>query len=72
MKDRSISIDQTRYATFIVTKYVDTATVKTRTTFYKTTVACDMIFTKDDASTSDEKVEKITREFNIHYRTCIL
>ena len=30
-----------------------------------------MIFTKEDASTSDEQVEKITREFNIHYRACI-
>ena len=30
-----------------------------------------MIFTKSDASTSDEKVDKLTREFNIHYRACI-
>ena len=30
-----------------------------------------MVFTKDDASTSNEKVEKLTREFNIHYRACI-
>ena len=31
----------------------------------------DIIFTKGDISTSDEKVEKLTREFNIHYRACI-
>ena len=30
-----------------------------------------MIFTKDDASSSDEKVEKFNRELNIHYRSCI-
>ena len=30
-----------------------------------------MIFTKEDVSTSDEQVEKFTREFNIHYRSCI-
>ena len=30
-----------------------------------------MIFTKEDVSTSDEKVEKLTREYNIHYRSCI-
>ena len=30
-----------------------------------------MIFTKADASNSDEQVEKLTREFSIHYRTCI-
>ena len=30
-----------------------------------------MIFTKVDASTSDEKVDKLTREFNIQYRAFI-
>ena len=30
-----------------------------------------MIFTKEDVSTSDEQVEKLTREYNIHYRSCI-
>ena len=30
-----------------------------------------MIFTKADTSTSDEQVEKLNREFNIHYRACI-
>ena len=30
-----------------------------------------MIFTKEDVSTSDEKVEKLTREYIIHYRACI-
>ena len=39
--------------------------------FYKTTFSSDMIFTKDDASTSYEKVEKLTREFNIQYKACI-
>ena len=30
-----------------------------------------MMFTTDDVSTSDEQVEKLTREYNIHYRACI-
>ena len=30
-----------------------------------------MIFTKADASTSDEKVDNLTREFIIHYRVFI-
>ena len=30
-----------------------------------------MIFTKEDVSTSDGQVEKLTSEFNIHYRSCI-
>ena len=30
-----------------------------------------MISTKEDVSTSDEQVEKLTREYNIPYRACI-
>ena len=30
-----------------------------------------MIFTKEDVSTSDEQVESLTREYNIHCRACI-
>ena len=30
-----------------------------------------MIFTKEDVSTSDDQVEKLTWEYNIHYRSCI-
>ena len=71
MRDHSISVDQARYATSIVAKYLDTVTVKVSTKFYKTTLPADIIFTKEDASTSDEQVEKLTREFNIHYRACI-
>ena len=71
MKDRYISVDQARYATSNVAKYLDTATVKASKKFYKTTLTYDMIFTKDDTSTSDEQVEKLTREYNIHYRDCI-
>ena len=52
-------------------KYLDTATVKTITRFYDTTLPSDIILTKDDASTSDEQVDNLTREFNIHYRYCI-
>ena len=62
MKDHSISMDQARYATSIVEKYLDTSTVKVSTFFYKTTLPDDMIFTKEDVFTSDEQVEKLTRE----------
>ena len=61
MEDHSISVDQARYATSIVEKYLDNAKVKVSTKFYKTTLPSDMIFTKDDTSTSDEQVEKLTR-----------
>ena len=71
MRDHSIFVDQARYATSIVEKRLDTATVKASTKVYKTTLTSDMIFTKADISTSDEQVEKLTREFNINYRACI-
>ena len=61
MKDHSISFDQDRYTTSIVAKYLDTATVKASTKFYMNTLLYDMIFTKDDTSTSDEQVEKLNR-----------
>ena len=38
--------------------------------FYKTTLPYDMILTKSNAYTSDEKYEKLTREFKINYRYC--
>ena len=59
--DHFNSVDQAIYATSIVKKYLDTAIVKARTKFYNTTLPSDMIFTKYDASTSDEQVEKLTR-----------
>ena len=71
MKNHYISVYQARYATSIVAKYLDTATVKSITKFHKTTLPYDMIVTNADASTSDEQVDKLTRKFNIHYRSCI-
>ena len=69
--DHSISVDQARYVTSVVAKYLDTAIVKASNNFYKTTLPDDMIFKKEDVSTSDEKVERLNREYNIHYRACI-
>ena len=71
IKDHSISVDKARYATSIVAKYLDTDTVNTSTHLYKTTLPSDMIFIKSDSSTSDEQVEKLNSEFNIHYIACI-
>ena len=72
MRDHSISVDQARYSTYVAAKYLDTATVKVSKNINKTTLPFDMIFTKDDTYTSDEQVEKLTREFNIYYRACIV
>ena len=56
LKDHSISVDQARYATSIVAKYLDTATVKVRNKFYKTKLPAEMIFTKEDVSKRDEQI----------------
>ena len=71
LKGHSISVDQYIYATSIVAKYLETVTVKASTNFYRTTFPADMIFTKEDVSTSYEQVERLTMEYNIHYRACI-
>ena len=54
MKDRYISVDKARYDTSIVAKYLDTITVNISTKFHEIILPYDMIFTKVDASTSDE------------------
>ena len=61
LKDHSIYVDQARYATSIVAKYLDTSTVKVSNKFYKTTIPADMIFTKEYVSTSDEQIGRFTR-----------
>ena len=71
MKDHSISVYQAINAAFVVDKYLDTATVNTSKKFYTTTFLSDITFTKDDVSTRDEQVYKLTMEFKIHYRTFI-
>ena len=66
LKYHSVSLNQARCATSIVAKYLDTATVKVSTEFYKTTLPADIISTKEYVSTSDEQVGKLTREYHIH------
>ena len=61
MKGHSVYVDQDRYATYVVVKYLYTATVKACTKFYKTTLPSDVIFTKYDSSTSNKQVYKLTR-----------
>ena len=60
-----------RYAAYVVAKYLDTTTIKEKPRFHKTNLPHDMIFTKEDASNSDEKLEVLSIEYNIHYRACV-
>ena len=46
LKYHSISVDQARYDTSIVAKYLDTSTLKVSTKFYKTKFPAEIIFTK--------------------------
>ena len=55
IKDHYISVDDIRYATSIVTKYLDTDIFNKITKFLKTALSSDMIFNKDDVYTSDEQ-----------------
>ena len=57
MKDHFISVYQNRYTTSIVAKYLDTTTVNTSKTFYKSTFPYDMMFIHNDVSISDDQAE---------------
>ena len=61
MKDHYISVNQYRYATSIFDRYLCVVIVTTSTTFYNTTLPSNIIITKADVYTSDEKVENLTR-----------
>ena len=56
MRELSISLYQARYATSVVSEYLDTGTVKEGAKFYKNIFPSGMIFTKDDAYTSEDQV----------------
>ena len=52
LKYHYISVDQAMYATSSADKYLDISTIKENSKFGYTTLHHDMIFTKEDASTS--------------------
>ena len=55
-------MDQARYDTAVVSKYLDTATIKENYKSHMTSLPHDMVFTKEDTFTSDEQVEVLYRE----------
>ena len=71
LKEHSISVDQARYATPFFVKYLDNSIIKENQKYHKTTLPHDLIFTKDDASTSDKHVALLYKEYNIHYRAFV-
>ena len=51
---------KTIYATAVVSKYLDTATIKENSKFHQTTLPHDMVFAKEDSSTSYEQVVELS------------
>ena len=64
-------MDQARYATSVVEKCIDTATIKLNSKFHKSTLTHDMILTKEDPSISYEQLGVLSIEYNIYYRDCV-
>ena len=60
IKEHFISVDQDRYATFVVDKHLYTITVKRSKKFFLNTLSSDIIFTKYDVSASDEQVDNLS------------
>ena len=61
LKEHSILVYQSIYVTSIVVKYLDTSTIKEHLKFHKANLYHDMIFTKEDASSSDQQVDLSSR-----------
>ena len=61
LKDHSISVNQDICATSSVAKYLYTATIKEDSKFHENNLRNNMIFTKEDASNSDEEVDVLYR-----------
>ena len=60
LRDHSISVDHSRYVTYVVANYPDTVTIEQNSSFHKTSLLHDMILTKEYASTSNEKLEVLS------------
>ena len=53
LMDHYISMYQAKYDTSVVAKYLDNSKIKENSKFHNTTLHHDIIFTKEDASTSN-------------------
>ena len=60
------------YDTAVVSKYLDTSTMKENPKFNKTTLLHDIVFSKYDDSTSAEQLELLSRDYKIIYRSRVL
>ena len=59
LKDYSASVYQDRHDTAVVSKYLDTDTIKENSKFYQTTLPHDIMLKKEDDYASYEQVESL-------------
>ena len=71
VKNNSISVDEARYSTSVVAKYLDTTTIKENSEFHKTTLTHDIKLIKEYLSIIDEKLGVLSIEYNIQYRAYV-
>ena len=64
-------MDQTMYTKNLVTKYLDSITIKENPKWNKTTLTHDIVLAKKYASTIYEQVEKLSRDYKIQYIACV-
>ena len=67
----NITVDQSRYCTSVVKRYLEKAGCKNVTRFHNTPLPSDFVPTADDNSKDDETAAKLQEEYNIDFASCI-
>ena len=72
IKEYSISVDQVRYTPAVVSTYINTVTIKENSEYHNTNLPHDMVFSKEDISSSDSEEEVLYIEYKTHHRACVV
>ncbi len=71
LSDFDIELDQSRYCSGIVKKYLESAGAPKITRHHETPLALDFIPTADDCSETEEEAKTLSVSYNIDYASCI-
>jgi hypothetical protein len=71
MDRTSIELDQSRYCTAIVKKYLDVAGAPKVDRAHSTPLPLDFILTSNDCSTDEAAAKALEREYNIDFASCV-
>ena len=71
LNDHSISVYQDIYMLYLLLKKSKHCYNNNKSKFHKNNLSHDRKCNKEDASTSDEPVEVLSIEYNIHFRACV-